>query len=310
MGDHLEAAEAFKKAAEAFGRLAESQIELLPIQAPDHHSQANAHTESALCYKELGSNQEAIEQTRMALNLVSDDIVAWLLAGELYLRLDRPGEAGEAYDGALGVDPHDEAALTGRSRAYLAAGHSRLALELARAAARIAPEFTPAWEALKEAGEAASNEEETRRANLELDRLAREMEEAMETADAATPPPSAALAPAEPIPATAPIPSMPGESTPTPQPAPAPAAPAEDTAPTEPIPPQQPAPAAHAAPATGAAAVVIGGPATPPETAESRLCCPACGAVSPAAEVAVNGGHRCPACGAMGDEGWETAQDS
>ena len=275
-GDLREAAEAWQESARMFGELAEAWQELLPLQTPDHQERAQAHNEAALCYHELNQPTEAIQAVEAALALVSDDLMIWLLAGELYLaqaagagdnassQMTRAvKQAGAAFDGALGVAPHDEAALTGRSRTYLLADHPRLALELARAAVREAPEFTPAWEVLKEAAGALADSEEMAHAETELERLTRLMEAPIQRSRPDRPSDS------EQILSTG-VSSQSFAS-----------ASSTNTA---------------SMAATGSAHI---------DSAE-EMCCPACGAMSLTLDVMVQGEPMCPECGAMGDAGWET----
>jgi tetratricopeptide (TPR) repeat protein len=77
-----------------------------------------------------GQLEAALDQYRQAAELAEGRAMPQISMGQVLLRLGRTDEALAAFSKALGRAPHDEAAITGRIEALIAAGRSPEAAEM------------------------------------------------------------------------------------------------------------------------------------------------------------------------------------
>ena len=141
-----------------------------------------------------------------AVGAVRDDApnphaARWLTAGDTALAAKKPGDAIDAYETALAVDPKSAAAFVGLARAYDAEALPGKAIRFYREALALQPNDL---DALAGQGEAMVARGATTRARVNLDRIKTLCKgecpaaKRLETALAAPPPPPAKTASAEP----------------------------------------------------------------------------------------------------------------
>jgi len=94
----------------------------------------------SFCYFELKQYDNALTQSKKAVELAPDNAAAWSNLGALYYMTDKPWDAIAAYKKALELDPNQPAAMINLGTLYLAqAGRLDEAIEALKKAQELDP---------------------------------------------------------------------------------------------------------------------------------------------------------------------------